>query len=86
LVVKPTSAGREVARKWERLLEDYKPLIMEGTDLKQSQSGTLRIGYYIFTATRNYDLVWTGSIWLAVVASMRALLLKALSVNKLILS
>jgi DNA-binding transcriptional LysR family regulator len=44
--IKPTSAGREVARKCERLLEDYKSLVIEGKDLKHSQSGNLRIGYY----------------------------------------
>ncbi len=40
-------------------------------------------GGYIFTATGNYDLVWTGSIWLAVGAGLLALLLKAKRENKL---
>lgn len=34
-------------------------------------------GGYIFTATANYDLVWNGSIWLAVGAGVLALFLKA---------
>lgn len=44
--IQANAAGRDVARKCERLLEDYRSLLMEGTELKQSQSGTLRIGYY----------------------------------------
>lgn len=40
------AAGRDVARKCETLLEDYRSLLIEGTQLKQSQSGVLRIGYY----------------------------------------
>ncbi|MFV1590618.1 MFS transporter [Phaeobacter sp. JH20_39] len=34
-------------------------------------------GGYIFTATANYDLVWNGSIWLAVGAGVLVLFLKA---------
>ncbi len=34
-------------------------------------------GGYIFTATANYDLVWNGSIWLAVGAGLLVLFLKA---------
>lgn len=33
-------------------------------------------GGYIFTATQTYDLVWTGSVWLAVGASVLAVFLK----------
>ena len=40
-------------------------------------------GGYIFTATANYDLVWTGSIWLAVGAAVLALFLKAQPANKM---
>ncbi|MEM9583015.1 MAG: LysR family transcriptional regulator [Pseudomonadota bacterium] len=40
------ASGREVARKCERLLDEYRSLLIEGADLKQSLSGTLRIGYY----------------------------------------
>ena len=39
-------AGRNVAQKCEHLLEDYRSLMIEGTELKQSQSGKLKIGYY----------------------------------------
>lgn len=44
--IQANAAGRDVARKCERLLEDYQSLLIEGTELKQSQSGTLKIGYY----------------------------------------
>lgn len=44
--IQPNASGREVARKCERLLEEYRSLIAEGADLKKSLSGTLRIGYY----------------------------------------
>lgn len=42
------------------------------------------VGGYVFTATGNYDLVWTGSIWLAVAAGLLALFLKTKPVNKMI--
>ncbi len=35
------------------------------------------LGGYIFTATATYDLVWLGSIWLAVVAGLLVLFIKA---------
>ena len=35
------------------------------------------LGGYIFSATGTYDLVWTGSIWLAVVAGLLVLFLKS---------
>ena len=44
--IQANAAGRNVARKCEHLLEDYRSLLIEGTELKQSQSGTLKIGYY----------------------------------------
>lgn len=44
--IQANTSGREVARKCERLLEDYRSLLAEGAELKQSLSGTLRIGYY----------------------------------------
>ncbi|MEL7343780.1 MAG: LysR family transcriptional regulator [Pseudomonadota bacterium] len=44
--IQPTAAGRDVAHKCQRLLDDYHALLVEGTDLKQSQTGVLRIGYY----------------------------------------
>lgn len=40
------ASGRQVAQKFERLLEDYAAVLIEGVDLKQAQSGTLRVGYY----------------------------------------
>ena len=43
---KANTSGREVARKCERLLEEYRSVLAEGSDLKQALSGTLRIGYY----------------------------------------
>ncbi len=44
--IQATAAGRDVARKCERLLDDYRCLLSEGADLKQSLGGTLRVGYY----------------------------------------
>jgi len=44
--IQANASGREVARKCERLLEEYRLILKEGTDLKQSLGGTLRIGYY----------------------------------------
>ncbi|WP_299654640.1 LysR family transcriptional regulator [uncultured Tateyamaria sp.] len=44
--IQATASGLVVARKCERLLEDYRSILVEGTDLKQSLSGTLRVGYY----------------------------------------
>jgi DNA-binding transcriptional LysR family regulator len=44
--IEATASGRHVAKKFERLLEDYAAVLTEGTDLKQALSGTLRIGYY----------------------------------------
>lgn len=40
------ASGRLIAQKFNRLLEDYRSVLAEGSDLKQSLSGTLRIGYY----------------------------------------
>jgi len=40
------------------------------------------IGGYIFTATGNYYLVWTGSIWLALGAGLLALFLNSQPVNR----
>ncbi|MEW7007666.1 LysR family transcriptional regulator [Lentilitoribacter sp. EG35] len=44
--IKANANGLAVARKFERLLEDYRSVIAEGADLKQALSGNLRIGYY----------------------------------------
>lgn len=44
--IQATASGREVARKCERLLEEYRSVLAEGIELKRSLSGTLRIGYY----------------------------------------
>lgn len=44
--IRATASGLAVARKLERLLEDYRSILAEGADLRQSLSGTLRIGYY----------------------------------------
>ena len=40
-------------------------------------------GGYVFTATANYDLVWNGSIWLAVGAGVLVLFLKAQPESKI---
>jgi DNA-binding transcriptional LysR family regulator len=44
--IEANASGRQVAQKFERLLEDYAAILTEGIDLKQALSGTLRIGYY----------------------------------------
>jgi DNA-binding transcriptional LysR family regulator len=44
--IKPNASGLAVARKFERLIEDYQAILAEGDDLKQALNGTLRIGYY----------------------------------------
>ena len=44
--IKANASGREVARKCEHLLDEYRSLLGEGVELKQALSGRLRIGYY----------------------------------------
>ncbi len=44
--IRANASGLAVARKCERLLEDYRSLMSDGAALKQSLSGSLRIGYY----------------------------------------
>lgn len=40
------SNGRLIAQKFERLLEDYQSILVEGAELKHSLGGVLRVGYY----------------------------------------
>ncbi|WP_342076113.1 LysR family transcriptional regulator [Yoonia sp. SS1-5] len=44
--IQPTASGIVIARKCAGLLEDYRAIMAEGADLKQSLTGRLRIGYY----------------------------------------
>lgn len=44
--IRPNASGRLIARKFDRLLEDYRSVLTEGAELKEALSGTLRIGYY----------------------------------------
>lgn len=44
--IQATASGTEILRKCESLLEDYRSLLVEGANLKQSLSGMLRVGYY----------------------------------------
>ncbi len=44
--IQANASGRLIAQKFNRLLEDYRSVLAEGSDLKQSLNGTLRIGYY----------------------------------------
>src|SRR6056297_60523 len=44
--IQANASGRAVARKCERLLEEYRSVLTEGAELKHALSGTLRIGYY----------------------------------------
>lgn len=44
--IEPTASGRAMARKFERLLEDFDSLNAEGAALKNALSGDLKVGYY----------------------------------------
>jgi len=44
--VTPTASGRVLMARFERLLEEYEGVLAAGADLKEAQSGSLRIGYY----------------------------------------
>jgi len=44
--IQANANGRAIAQKCERLLDEYRSVLSEGADLKQSLGGRLRIGYY----------------------------------------
>ena len=44
--IEATASGREIAQKFERLLDDYQAILSEGAELKQALGGELRVGYY----------------------------------------
>ncbi|UWQ35753.1 LysR family transcriptional regulator (plasmid) [Leisingera sp. M527] len=44
--IEPTASGKVFTQKFKHLLEEYDALLFEGTELKQSLKGDLRIGYY----------------------------------------
>ena len=44
--IQANASGLSIARKFNRLLEEYRSVMVEGVDLKQALSGILRIGYY----------------------------------------
>ena len=44
--IEANASGRLIAQKFDRLLEDYRAVLAEGADLKQTLTGTLRVGYY----------------------------------------
>ncbi|UWR21723.1 LysR family transcriptional regulator [Sulfitobacter sp. S190] len=44
--IQPTASGRVVAAKIDRLLEEYRAVMVQGADLRHGAGGTLRIGYY----------------------------------------
>lgn len=44
--IAPTASGQTIAQKFQRVLDEYDAVLVEGADLQQSLSGTLRIGYY----------------------------------------
>ncbi len=56
------ASGRQVAQKFERLLEDYRAMLSEGADLKQALCGTLRIGYYAPIAPAFLPPVFAGCL------------------------
>jgi DNA-binding transcriptional LysR family regulator len=44
--ISANASGRSIVQKFDTLLDDYKSVMAQGADLKQSLSGTLNIGYY----------------------------------------
>ncbi len=44
--IQANANGRAIARKCERLLDEYRSVLSEGADLKHALGGRLRIGYY----------------------------------------
>lgn len=44
--IEPTAAGRNMARRFACLLEDYDAMLEEGRDLQEGLSGPFRLGYY----------------------------------------
>lgn len=44
--IEPTASGKTMVQRFNSLLEEYDSLLLDGTKLKQSLSGNLRIGYY----------------------------------------
>lgn len=44
--IEATASGRLIARKFERLLDDYDAVLAESADLKDTLRGQLRVGYY----------------------------------------
>lgn len=44
--ISPTTAGRAMHQKVRKLLEDYDGLMREGSEMRTSLSGSLKIGYY----------------------------------------
>lgn len=44
--IEPTPAGRNMARRFARLLEDFDTMLEEGRDLQAGLSGPFRLGYY----------------------------------------
>ena len=44
--ISATTSGQTIAQKFQRVLDEYEAVLTEGADLKQSLSGTLRVGYY----------------------------------------
>lgn len=60
--IKANASGRLVAQKFERLLDDYRSVLVEGADLKQSLSGILRIGYYAPVAPAFLPLILSSFV------------------------
>lgn len=44
--IQANANGRAIARKCERLLDEYRSVLSEGAELKHALGGRLRIGYY----------------------------------------
>jgi DNA-binding transcriptional LysR family regulator len=44
--IEPTAEGRNMARRFARLLEEYDAVLEEGRGLQQGLSGDFRLGYY----------------------------------------
>jgi len=58
--IKPSASGKVMALKFTALLDEYDVLLLEGAELKQSLSGSLRIGYYAPVAPAFLPSILTG--------------------------
>ncbi|MDJ0994029.1 MAG: LysR substrate-binding domain-containing protein [Dinoroseobacter sp.] len=60
--IEANASGRQIAQKFERLLEDYQSILTEGAELKQSLGGELRVGYYAPVAPAFFPGIFSAFI------------------------